>query len=288
MNLNLILGQMVLGVVNGVFYALLSLGLSVIFGMLGVINFAHGMFFMLGAVFAWILLEFAGIPYWGALFLAPAIVGLIGMATEKSVIRFAYRLDHLYSLLITLGLAISAEGLVRLIFGAQGLPYSVPAELRGAVNLGFMFLPTYRVWVVVFGVVICILTWLAIEKSSIGARLRAATEDPQLVQSFGINVPLMLTLTYGAGVALAALAGVLAAPIYSVDPFMGTNIVVVIFAVVVIGGMGSILGSIATGLFLGVAEGFARAVFPEISSTAVFIIMALVLIVRPQGLFGKG
>jgi len=288
MNLNLILGQMVLGVVNGVFYALLSLGLSVIFGMLGVINFAHGMFFMLGAVFAWVLLEFAGISYWGALFLAPAIVGLIGMATEKSVIRFAYRLDHLYSLLITLGLAISAEGLVRLIFGAQGLPYSVPAELRGAVNLGFMFLPTYRVWVVVFGVVICILTWLAIEKSSIGARLRAATEDPQLVQSFGINVPLMLTLTYGAGVALAALAGVLAAPIYSVDPFMGTNIVVIIFAVVVIGGMGSILGSIATGLFLGVAEGFARAVFPEISSTAVFIIMALVLIVRPQGLFGKG
>ncbi|MCO6385300.1 branched-chain amino acid ABC transporter permease [Oceanicola sp. 502str15] len=286
-NVTLILGQMVLGVVNGVFYALLSLGLSIIFGMLGVINFAHGAFFMVGAFLSWVLLEYLGIGYWAALVLVPLMVGAVGMAMERTLIRPLYSLDHLYGLLLTLGLTLALEAGARLLFGAQGMPYAVPDSLRGAVSLGFMFLPTYRVWVVVIGVTICLITWFLIERTPLGAKLRAATEDPAMVQTFGVNVPRMLTLTYGAGIGLAALGGVLAAPIYSVDPFMGTNVVIVVFAVVVIGGMGSVMGSIVTGLAVGILEGLAKAVFPEIASTAVFILMAIVLLARPNGLFGK-
>lgn len=284
---NLIFSQMVLGVVNGVLYAILSLGLAVIFGLLGVINFAHGVFFMMGAYCAYTLTAYFGIGYWGALILAPLIVGVIGLLIEVLLIRRAYKLDHLYGLLLTLGLAIFVEGLVHINYGPFGLPYSIPPSLQGAINLGFMFLPYYRAWVVVFGVVLCLATWLAIEKTPLGAKLRAATDNPRMVQAFGINVPVMLTMTYGAGVALAAVGGVLAAPIMSVHPQMGVSIVIVVFAVVVIGGMGSILGSIVTGLLLGLLEGFAKAVFPEFSSTIIFIFMALVLLARPRGLFGK-
>ena len=285
--LNLILGQMVLGVVNGVFYAILSLGLSIIFGLLGVINFAHGVFFMLGAYCAYMLLNLLGLGYWEALILSPLIVGALGIFVEIFLIRFLYKLDHLYGLLLTMGLALLAEGLVRILFGPQGIPYSIPESLRGAYNLGFMFLPVYRAWVVVAGVILCLATWLIIERTPLGAKLRAATDNPQLVQAFGINVPIMLTLTYAAGVALAAFGGVMAAPIISVDPSMGTTIVIVVFAVVVIGGMGSILGSIVTGLGLGVLEGFTKAVFPEAASTVIFVAMAIVLVARPRGLFGK-
>ena len=285
--LNLILGQMVLGVVNGVFYAILSLGLAIIFGLLGVINFAHGVFFMLGAYCAYMLLNLLGLGYWEALILSPLIVGALGIFVEVFLIRFLYKLDHLYGLLLTMGLALLAEGLVRILFGPQGIPYSIPESLRGAYNLGFMFLPVYRAWVVVAGVVLCLATWLIIERTPLGAKLRAATDNPQLVQAFGINVPIMLTLTYAAGVALAAFGGVMAAPIISVDPSMGTTIVIVVFAVVVIGGMGSILGSIVTGLGLGVLEGFTKAVFPEAASTVIFVAMAIVLVARPRGLFGK-
>jgi branched-chain amino acid transport system permease protein len=286
-NINLMLGQMVLGLVNGVFYALLSLGLAIIFGLLGVINFAHGVFFMLGAYFAWMLAEYLGIGYWGALFLVPLLIGAIGLVVEVTLIRHLYKLDHLYSLLLTLGLAIGIEGLVQIVFGSRGLPYSIPVELRGAVNLGFMFLPWYRAWVVIAGVVLCFTTWYLIERTSLGAKLRAATDNPRMVQAFGINVPIMLTLTYAAGVALAGIGGVMAAPIMSVDPHMGTNIVIVVFAVVVIGGMGSILGAILTGLGLGLLEGFAKAVYPEASSTVIFVAMVIVLILRPRGLMGK-
>ncbi len=286
-DINLVLSQMVLGLVNGVFYAILSLGLAIIFGLLGVINFAHGVFFMLGAFVAYMLGQTLGIGYWGALVMAPLMIGALGVVVEMTLIRHLYRLDHLYGLLLTLGLALFAEGLIRIVFGPQGLPYAVPPSLRGAVNLGFMLLPTYRAWVVVAGIVLCFATWYVIERTPLGAKLRAATDNPRLVQAFGINVPVMLTLTYGAGVALAALGGVMAAPIMSVDPSMGTSIVIVVFAVVVIGGMGSIFGSIVTGLGLGLLEGLSKAVFPQASSTVIFVAMVVVLVLRPRGLFGK-
>ncbi|WP_238366902.1 branched-chain amino acid ABC transporter permease [Mesobacterium pallidum] len=286
-NLNLILGQMVLGLVNGAFYAILSLGLSIIFGLLGVINFAHGVFFMLGAFAAYMLSEVFGIGYWPALILVPLMIGALGVVVEVTLIRSLYKLDHLYGLLLTLGLAFAIEGLIRIVFGPQGLPYSIPDSLRGAINLGFMFLPYYRAWVVIAGIILCLSVWLVIERTPLGAKLRAATDNPQMVQAFGINVPVMLTLTYAAGVALAGIGGVMAAPIMSVDPAMGTNIVIVVFAVVVIGGMGSIFGSILTGLALGLLEGFTKAVFAEASSTVIFVVMVIVLIARPRGLFGK-
>ena len=286
-DINLVLSQMVLGLVNGVFYAMLSLGVAIIFGLLGVMKLAHGVFFMLGAFVAYMLGQTLGIGYWGALVMAPLMIGALGVVVEMTLIRHLYRLDHLYGLLLTLGLALFAEGLIRIVFGPQGLPYAVPPSLRGAVNLGFMLLPTYRAWVVVAGIVLCFATWYVIERTPLGAKLRAATDNPRLVQAFGINVPVMLTLTYGAGVALAALGGVMAAPIMSVDPSMGTSIVIVVFAVVVIGGMGSIFGSIVTGLGLGLLEGLSKAVFPQASSTVIFVAMVVVLVLRPRGLFGK-
>jgi branched-chain amino acid transport system permease protein len=286
-NIDLILSQMVLGLVNGIFYAILSLGLAIIFGLLGVINFAHGVFFMLGAFVAYMLGQLLGIGYWGALVLTPLLIGALGMVVEVTLIRHLYRLDHLYGLLLTLGLALFVEGFIRIVFGPQGLPYSVPPSLRGAVNLGFMMLPTYRAWVVVSGIVLCFAAWYLIERTPLGAKLRAATDNPKLVQAFGINVPVMLTITYAAGVALAALGGVMAAPIMSVDPSMGTNVVIVVFAVVVIGGMGSIFGSIVTGLGLGLLEGVAKAVYAPASSTVIFVAMVIILVLRPRGLFGK-
>jgi branched-chain amino acid transport system permease protein len=279
--------QLVLGLVNGAFYALLSLGLAVIFGMLNVINFAHGAQFMMGAFAAWMLLNWAGIGYWPALILAPLLVGAFGVLIEKTMISRLYKLDHLYGLLLTFGLALIIEGVFRNEFGASGLPYRPPESLRGGFELGFMFLPAYRAWVVVAAVIVCLATWLVIEKTKVGSYLRAATERPQLVQAFGVNVPRMLTLTYGAGVALAAFAGVLAAPIYSVNPSMGANFIITVFAVVVIGGMGSILGSIVTGFALGLVEGATRVIYPEASATVVFVIMAIVLLTRPAGLFGR-
>lgn len=287
MDIYLILSQMTLGLVNGVFYAILSLGLAIIFGLLGVINFAHGVFFMLGAFVAYALGHWLGIGYWGALIVAPLIIGMLGLVVEVTFIRHLYRLDHLYGLLLTLGLALFVEGFIRIAFGPQGLPYSVPPSLRGAVDLGYMMLPMYRAWVVVAGVVLCLATWIIIEWTPLGAKLRAATDNPVLVQAFGVNVPVMLTLTYGAGVALAALGGVMAAPILSVDPSMGTSVIIVVFAVVVIGGMGSIFGSIVTGLGLGLLEGLTKAVFPQASSTVIFVAMVIILVARPRGLFGK-
>ncbi|MFQ3622865.1 MAG: branched-chain amino acid ABC transporter permease [Acetobacteraceae bacterium] len=282
------LQQGTLGLVNGAFYALLSLGLAVIFGMLNVINFAHGAQFMLGAFVAWMLLNWAGIGYWGALVLSPLIVGLTGVVIERTMIARLYRLDHLYGLLLTFGLALVIEGLVRNQFGVSGLPYQVPQAFRvPPIDLGYMLMPAYRFWIVVVSLVVCLGTWYAIEKTKIGSYLRAAVERPQLVQAFGVNVPLMMTATYGAGVALAAFAGVLAAPVYSVNPAMGANFIIIVFAVVVIGGMGSILGSIVTGYALGVIEGFTRVFYPEASATVVFVIMAIVLLVRPAGLFGR-
>ena len=285
--LEMALPQIVLGLVNGAFYALLSLGLAIIFGMLNVINFSHGAQFMMGAFVAWMLLNWLGIGYWGALILAPLIVGAVGMAIEKTMIARLYKLDHLYGLLLTFGCALVIEGVFRNEFGSSGLPYRVPDLLQGGWDLGFMFLPVYRGWVVVVALVMCFGTWLVIEKTKIGSYLRAATEKPELVQAFGINVPRMMTLTYGAGVALAAFAGVLAAPIYSVNPAMGANFIIIVFAVVVIGGMGSILGSVVTGFGLGIVEGFTRVVYPEASATVVFVIMAIVLLTRPAGLFGR-
>jgi branched-chain amino acid transport system permease protein len=287
LDINLILTQMTLGLVNGVFYAILSLGLAIIFGLLGVINFAHGVFFMLGAFVAYALGEWLGIGYWGAIVLAPLFIGALGLVVEVALIRHLYRLDHLYGLLLTLGFALFVEGFIRIVFGPQGLPYSVPPSLRTPVNLGYMILPGYRAWVVVAGIVLCFSTWYLIERTSLGAKLRAATDNPKLVQAFGINVPVMLTLTYAAGVALAAFGGVMAAPILSVDPAMGTSIVIVVFAVVVIGGMGSIFGSIVTGLALGLLEGLTKAVFPQASSTVIFVAMVIILVLRPRGLFGK-
>jgi branched-chain amino acid transport system permease protein len=283
----LLFGQLMLGVVNGAFYALMSLGLAIIFGMLNIVNFAHGALFMLGAFTAWGLLNYAGIGYWWALLLAPLIVGAFGVLLERLFISKLYKLDHLYGLLLTFGLALILEGLVRNYYGSSGLPYRIPAELQGAQNLGFMIMPNYRGWVVLAAIVMCLITWLVIEKTSIGAKLRAATENAPLVQSFGINVPLMITLTYGAGVALAAFAGVLAAPIYSVNPNMGANFIIVVFAVVVIGGMGSILGSIVTGFGLGIVEGLTRVFYPEGSATVIFVVMVIVLLARPAGLFGR-
>jgi branched-chain amino acid transport system permease protein len=277
-------GQLLLGLINGAFYALLSLGLAVIFGLMNVINFTHGAQYMMGAFCAWMLLNYLGIPYWGALVLAPILVGITGVLIERLFISRLYHLDHLYGLLLTFGLALVIEGLFRREYGISGLPYSNP--LPGGTNLGFMFLPWYRAWVVAISLVVCLGTWFLIEKTQLGSYLRAATERPDLVQAFGINVPRMITLTYGFGVGLAALAGVLAAPIYSVNPVMGANLIIVVFAVVVIGGMGSILGSILTGFGLGVIEGLTKVFWPEASNTVIFVIMAIVLMVRPQGLFG--
>ena len=284
----LLFGQLLLGVINGAFYALLSLGLAVIFGMLNIVNFAHGALFMLGAFVAWGLLEFLGINYWFALVLAPVIVGAFGVLLEKTLIARLYKLDHLYGLLLTFGLALVIEGVARNYFGSSGVPYPIPAGLEGGTNLGFMFLPIYRGWVVVASAIMCLATWIIIEKTSIGATLRAATENAPLVQAFGINVPRMVTFTYAGGVALAAFAGVLAAPIYSVNPNMGANFIITVFAVVVIGGMGSILGSIVSGFGLGIIEGLTKVFYPQASATVIFVVMVIVLLVRPAGLFGKG
>jgi branched-chain amino acid transport system permease protein len=281
------LSQILLGLVNGSFYAMLSLGLAVIFGLLNIVNFAHGTFYMLGAFGAWMLLAYAGLNYWFALVLAPLLVGAFGVLIEKSMLRWLYKLDQLYGLLLTFGLALILEGLFRQQFGVSGQPYQVPEALKGATNLGFMFLPNYRAWVVIASLVVCLLTWYVIEKTKLGAYLRAGTENPQLTQAFGVNVPRMVTLTYAFGVTLAGFAGVLAAPIIQINPLMGSNIIIIVFAVVVIGGMGSILGSILTGLSLGVIEGLTKVLYPEASATVVFLIMALVLLVRPAGLFGK-
>jgi len=277
-------GQLLLGLINGSFYALLSLGLAVIFGLMNVINFTHGAQYMMGAFAAWMLLNYLGIPYWGALVLAPILVGLTGVVVERLFISRLYHLDHLYGLLLTFGLALVLEGLFRRQYGISGLPYANP--LPGGTNLGFMFLPWYRAWVVAISLAVCLVTWFLIERTKLGSYLRAATERPDLVQAFGINVPRMITLTYGFGVGLAALAGVLAAPVYSVNPIMGANLIIVVFAVVVIGGMGSIMGSILTGFGLGLLEGLTKVFYPEASNTVIFVIMAIVLMLRPQGLFG--
>lgn len=280
-------GQLLLGLINGAFYAILSLGLAIIFGLLNIINFAHGAFYMMGAFVAWMLLNYLGVGYWWALILAPLGVGLVGVLLERTLIARLYKLDHLYGLLLTFGLALVIEGLFRNAYGVSGLPYATPQSLAGGINLGFMFLPTYRGWVILASLAVCLGTWLVIEKTRLGAYLRAATENPSLVLSFGINVPIMVTLTYGFGVALAAFAGVLAAPVYSVNPIMGANLIIVVFAVVVIGGMGSILGAVVTGFMLGLIEGMTKVIYPEAASTVVFVIMALVLLLKPAGLFGR-
>ena len=285
--LQAMMSQLLLGLVNGSFYAMLSLGLAVIFGLLNVINFAHGALYMLGAFVAWMGATYFGLNYWTMLILAPLIVGGVGIVIEKTMLRWLYKLDHLYGLLLTFGITLAVEGVFRSIYGVSGQPYSVPDALAGATDLGFMVLPNYRAWVVVASLVVCFATWFVIEKTRLGAYLRAGTENPKLVEAFGINVPLMVTLTYGFGVALAAFAGVLAAPVIQVSPLMGSNLIITVFAVVVIGGMGSILGSIVTGLALGVIEGLTRVFYPELSATVVFIIMAIVLMIRPAGLFGK-
>ncbi|WP_454919041.1 branched-chain amino acid ABC transporter permease [Xanthobacter sediminis] len=277
-------GQLLLGLINGSFYAMLSLGLAVIFGLLNVINFTHGAQYMMGAFGAWMLLNYLGVPFWGALVVAPVMVALIGMVIERTLLRRLYHLDHLYGMLLTFGLALIIEGLFRRQYGSSGLPYNNP--LPSGTNLGFMFLPNYRAFVVVASLVVCFATWFIIERTKLGSYLRAATERPDLVQAFGIDVPRMITLTYGFGVGLAALAGVLAAPAYQVSPTMGSNLIIVVFAVVVIGGMGSILGAILTGFGLGVIEGLTKVFYPEASSTVIFVIMALVLMVKPAGLFG--
>jgi branched-chain amino acid transport system permease protein len=282
-----LMGQLVLGLVQGSFYAILSLGLAVIFGMLGIVNFAHGALYMLGAMFAWMGLNYFGIGYWWSLLLAPIVVGLFGMLIERTMLRRIANMDHIYGLLLTFGLALVLEGVFRDQYGVSGLPYQIPEEMNGAWNLGFMFLPKYRGFVVAASLAVCLGTWLIIEKTKLGAYLRAATENPQLTQAFGINVPLMVTLTYGFGVALAGFAGVLAAPALQVSPLMGSHLIIVVFAVVVIGGMGSILGAIVTGLGLGVVEGICKVYWPQASATVVFMIMAIVLLLRPAGLFGR-
>jgi branched-chain amino acid transport system permease protein len=280
-------GQLLLGLINGSFYALLSLGLAVIFGMLNIINFSHGAQYMMGAFTAYFLLNMLGINYWLALVIVPLLVGATGVLIERVFLQRLYNLDHLYGLLLTFGIALIIEGVFRNYFGSSGLPYRVPEQLTGGQNLGFMFLPNYRAWVVAFSLVVCFGTWFVIERTRLGAYLRAATENPTLVRAFGINVPRMITLTYGFGVGLAALAGVMAAPIYNVSPQMGANLIIVVFAVVVIGGMGSILGAILTGFALGLIEGLTKVFFPEASNTVIFVIMAIVLLVRPAGLFGR-
>jgi branched-chain amino acid transport system permease protein len=282
-----LLSQLLLGLVNGSFYAILSLGLAVIFGLLNVINFAHGALFMMGALMTWMAMNYLGIGYWWMLILAPLVVGVFGVLIERLLLRWIYKLDHLYGLLLTLGLTLLIEGVFRSIYGVSGLGYDTPELLEGATNLGFMIMPNYRAWVVVASVVVCLATWFVIEKTKLGAYLRAGTENPRLVEAFGVNVPVMITLTYAFGAGLAAFAGVLAAPVYQVTPLMGQNLIIVVFAVVVIGGMGSIMGSILTGLGLGVIEGFTKVFYPEASSTVVFVIMVIVLLIRPAGLFGK-
>jgi branched-chain amino acid transport system permease protein len=279
-------GQLLIGLINGSFYALLSLGLAVIFGLLNIINFTHGAQYMLGAFTAYLLLTKAGLGYWWALAIAPVVVGAFGVLIERTMLKQLYKLDHLYGLLLTFGLALIVQGVFRNEFGSSGQPYPIPKELAGGQNLGFMFLPIYRAWVIVASLIVCFGTWFVIERTKLGSYLRAATENPQLVQAFGVNVPRMITLTYGFGVALAALAGVMAGPIYQVSPQMGADLIIVVFAVVVIGGMGSIMGSIVTGFALGVAEGLTKVFYPEASNTVIFIIMALVLLVKPAGLFG--
>lgn len=285
--LQAMLSQLLLGLVNGSFYAMLSLGLAVIFGLLNVINFAHGALYMMGAFLAWMGLNYFEVNYWIMLAAAPLMVGLFGVVVERTMLRWLYKLDHLYGLLLTFGITLLMEGLFRSVYGVSGQQYAVPDALSGALDLGFMVLPKYRAWVVVASLAVCSGTWFMIEKTKLGAYLRAGTENPKLVEAFGINVPLMVTLTYGFGVALAALAGVLAAPVIQVSPLMGSNLIIVVFAVVVIGGMGSIMGAIVTGLGLGVVEGLTRVFYPELSATVVFIVMVLVLLVRPAGLFGK-
>lgn len=280
-------GQLLIGLINGSFYALLSLGLAVIFGMLNIINFSHGAQYMMGAFAAYLILQYSGLGYWPALIIAPIIVGITGIIIERLFLQWLYKLDHLYGLLLTFGLALIFEGVARNYFGSAGLPYTVPESLRGGQNLGFMFLPNYRTWVIAASLVVCFGTWFVIERTRLGAYLRAATENPTLVRAFGINVPRMITLTYGFGVALAAFAGVMAAPVYNVSPQMGSELIIVVFAVVVIGGMGSILGAIVTGFGLGVVEGLTKVFFPEASNTVIFVIMAIVLLVRPAGLFGR-
>jgi branched-chain amino acid transport system permease protein len=280
-------GQLLIGLINGSFYALLSLGLAVIFGMLNIINFAHGAQYMLGAFAAFLLLQHTNLGYWPALVIAPIVVGAVGVVIERVLLKPLYKLDHLYGLLLTFGLALIIEGVARNFYGSAGLPYRVPDSLQGGINLGFMFLPNYRAWVIVASLTVCISTWFVIERTKLGSYLRAATENPELVGAFGINVPRMITLTYGFGVALAAFAGVMAAPIYNVSPQMGSELIIVVFAVVVIGGMGSILGAILTGFGLGVIEGLTKVFYPEASNTVIFVIMVLVLLVRPAGLFGR-
>jgi branched-chain amino acid transport system permease protein len=280
-------GQLLLGLINGSFYALLSLGLAVIFGMLNIINFTHGAQYMMGAFAAYLLLQYLGIGYWQALVIVPIVVGLTGIVIEKCFLRWLYKLDHLYGLLLTFGLALIIEGIFRNYFGSSGLPYRVPDSLQGAQNLGFMYLPNYRAWVIGLSLIVCLTTWFVIERTKLGSYLRAATENPTLVRAFGINVPRMITLTYGFGVGLAGLAGVMAAPIYNVSPQMGSDLIIVVFAVVVIGGMGSIMGAVVTGFGLGVIEGLTKVFFPEASNTVVFVIMAIVLLIRPAGLFGR-
>jgi branched-chain amino acid transport system permease protein len=280
-------GQLLIGLINGAFYAILSLGLAVIFGLLNIINFAHGALYMVGAFCAWFLLQYLGVGYWWALLISPVVVGIIGILIERTMLARLYKLDHLYGLLLTFGLALIIQGVFTNYFGSSGLPYALPQEFAGAYNLGFMFLPKYRAWVILASLIVCLSTWYVIERTKLGSYLRAGTENAPLVQAFGINVPRMITLTYGFGVALAALAGVMAAPIYTVNPQMGANLIIVVFAVVVIGGMGSILGSILTGFGLGVIEGLTKVFYPEASNTVIFIIMAIVLLIRPAGLFGR-
>jgi len=280
-------GQLLIGLINGSFYALLSLGLAVIFGMLNIINFTHGAQYMMGAFAAFLLLQHTGVGYWPALIVAPILVAITGMIIERTMLQWLYKLDHLYGLLLTFGLGLIIEGVARNFYGSAGLPYRVPDSLQGGQNLGFMFLPNYRAWVIVASLAVCLGTWFVIERTRLGANLRAATENPTLVRAFGINVPRMITFTYGFGVALAAFAGVMAAPIYNVSPQMGSSLIIVVFAVVVIGGMGSIMGAIVTGFGLGVIEGLTKVFFPEASNTVIFVIMAIVLLVRPAGLFGR-
>jgi branched-chain amino acid transport system permease protein len=284
---NALFGQLLIGLINGSFYALLSLGLAVIFGMLNIINFTHGAQYMMGAFAAFLLLQYLNLNYFLALVLAPIIVGATGVVVERLFLQWLYKLDHLYGLLLTFGLALIIEGVFRHLYGAAGLPYALPPQLTGGQNLGFMFLPNYRAWVIAGSLVVCLATWFMIERTKLGAYLRAATENPTLVRAFGINVPRMVTLTYGFGVGLAALAGVLAAPIYNVSPQMGSDLIVVVFAVVVIGGMGSIMGAILTGFGLGIIEGLTKVFWPEASNTVIFVVMAIVLLIRPAGLFGR-
>ena len=280
-------GQLLIGLINGAFYAILSLGLAVIFGLLHIINFVHGAQYMLGAFTAWLLLTYLGIGYWWALIIAPVVVGISGIVLERLLLKNLYKLDHVYGLLLTFGIALVIEGTFREIYGSSGQPYQIPEQLMGVQNLGFIFLPNYRAWVIVASLVVCLGTWFVIERTRLGSYLRAANENPALVQAFGINVPVMVALTYGFGVALAAFAGVLAAPIYQVSPLMGTNILIIVFAVVVIGGMGSIMGAIVTGFMLGVVEGLTKVFYPEASSTVIFVVMVIVLLTRPTGLFGR-